>query len=174
MRRNENTAGIRVAYAEHGPVDLAYDAGDPARDPVRTFSTLCREWGGSVVGGVGAAAAEVKLGSQRLAPVRCTYSLNRVCQLSALVDDEMVWVTRAGEVLPLATCEDLPTMSAVDSQSKSPESVNRKLTIEKMTLMKFMMTLLNKKLRNNQADVLNVGYHFVKCIALYITTFLIG
>ena len=166
LRRNENTAGIRVAYAEHGPVDLAYDAGDPARDPVRTFSTLCREWGGSVVGGVGAAAAEVKLGSQRLAPVRCTYSLNRVCQLSALVDDEMVWVTRAGEVLPLATCEDLPTMSAVDSQSKSPESsANSRAELEKIfwpvcgLFLLCVLAIVNKArtLRRRNAPILSAG-----------------
>ena len=166
LRRNEKTAGIRVAYAEHGPVDLADDAGDSVRDPVRTFSTLCREWGGRVVGGVGAAAAEVELGSKRLARVRCTYSLNRVCQLPALVDDEMVWVTRAGEVRPLATCEDLPTMCAVDNQCKSPESnANSRAKLESIfwpvwgLLLLCVLAILNKvrTFRHRNAQILSAG-----------------
>ena len=39
------------------------------------------------------------------------------------------------------------------------------LEIEKRILMRFMMILLNKKLLSSQADVLNVGFRFVKFIA---------
>ena len=51
----------------------------------------------------------------------------------------------------------------VDLKQETPEKRN---TIkEKMILMKFIMIILQIKLKSNQVDVLNVEFHFVKYIA---------
>jgi hypothetical protein len=52
----------------------------------------------------------------------------------------------------------------VDLKQETPEKRN---TIkEKVILMKFIMNYITDKAKNNQADVLNVEFHFVKYIVL--------
>jgi len=45
---------------------------------------------------------------------------------------------------------------------------------DQKTLLKFMLNLLKKKLKNKHQDALNAEFLFVKFIALYIIIYLIG
>ena len=58
----------------------------------------------------------------------------------------------------------------VNQQTPKKETIKREL----MTLMKFMINLLVKKLRSNPVGVHNVEFHFAKFIVLYITIFPTG
>ena len=52
--------------------------------------------------------------------------------------------------------------------------VREKWIQELMILKKFTVSLFMRKRRNNQVDVHNAVFHFVKFIVIYITIFLIG